>query len=280
MTPAWEIGVTLASLSRDRLQAFAVAVQLGFRTVHANAVPEAWLHGPQREAYLRAARESSLTIATHFVGYDGQSYQTMEDIQRTVGLAILPLRPHRLKVTLAYSDLARELGIPSLSAHLGFLPTDLGRADYLSLVADVQTILDYCGQNGQTFHLETGQEPAAGLLEFMRAVNRPNLLVNYDPANFLLYGTDDPLTALDQLAPYVCGVHCKDAISADVPDRLGEEVPLGVGEINFPELLGRLRGLGIMGPLILERESGLERVADILAGREYLSRLTAELDND
>ena len=269
----FEIGVMLNNLERDRLKAFAVAARLGFRTVHANALPEAWLQGPQRQAYLDAARASGLNIATLFVGYDGQSYQTMEDIERTVGLAILPLRPHRLRVTLAYSDLASDLGVPSLTTHLGFFPTDVGHADYLSLVADVRTVLDYCAQRGQTFHLETGQEPAAGLLEFIRRVDRPNLGVNFDPANFLLYGTDEPLAALATLAPYIRGVHCKDAISSGVPDRLGEEVPLGEGEVNFPALLERLRGLGFQGPLIIEREGGPGRVKDILAARDYLNRL-------
>jgi sugar phosphate isomerase/epimerase len=273
MQQPYEIGVMLNNLERDRLRAFAVAARVGFRTVHANALPEDWLQGPQRQAYLDAARASGLNIATLFVGYDGQSYQTMEDIERTVGLAILELRPHRLKVTLAYSDLARDLGVPSLTTHLGFFPKDVGQADYLSLVADLRTVLDYCGQKGQTFHLETGQEPAAGLLEFIRQVDRPNLAVNFDPANFLLYGTDEPLPALDTLAPYVRGVHCKDAISSGVPDRLGEEVPLGEGEVNFPAVLEGLRAAGFGGPLILERESGPDRVKDILAAREYLQRL-------
>ena len=275
-----EVGVTLASLDADRLQAFAIAARFGFRTVHANAIPESWLQGPQRDAYLHAARASGLTITTHFVGYDGQSYQTLEDIRRTVGLAIQPLSPHRLKVTLAYSDLARDLGISSLSAHLGFLPTDADHADYRSLTADLRMVLDYCARNGQTFHLETGQESAAELLEFLRAVDRPNLFVNYDPANFLLYGTDDPLIAFDRLAPWIRGVHCKDAVRAGGPDRLGDEVPLSSGEVNFPQLLRRLRTTGFPGPLILERESGADRLADILAGRAYLTGLATDLDND
>jgi sugar phosphate isomerase/epimerase len=269
----FEIGVMLNNLERDRLKAFTVAVQHGFRVVHANALPEDWLQGPRCADYVTAARASGLTIATLFVGYDGQSYQTMEDIERTVGLAILPLRPHRLKVTLAYSDLARDLGVSSLTTHLGFLPRDPGQADYLSLVADLRTVLDYCAEQGQTFHLETGQEPSVGLLDFIRKVDRPNLGVNFDPANFLLYGTDEPLGALDRLARFVRGVHCKDAIRAPMPDRLGEEVPLGQGEVNFPELLRRLRAMAYFGPLILERESGADRVADILAARDYLNRL-------
>ena len=43
----FEIGVMLNNLERDQLKAFASAARLGFRTVHANALPEDWLQGPQ-----------------------------------------------------------------------------------------------------------------------------------------------------------------------------------------------------------------------------------------
>src|SRR5690348_12159102 len=133
-----EIGVMLGSLERDRVKAFAVAAGHGFRVVHANALPEAWLSGPQREEYVAAARDSGLDIATLFVGFDGQSYRDIPTIGRTVGLAIPELRPHRLEVALAYSELAGVLGVPSLTTHLGFLPTDPSSADYLDLVAAVR----------------------------------------------------------------------------------------------------------------------------------------------
>ena len=68
--------------------AFDVAARLGFDIVHTSAIPEAWLNGPERQLYIDAARKSSVTIASMFVGFDGQSYADMASIRRTVGLVI------------------------------------------------------------------------------------------------------------------------------------------------------------------------------------------------
>jgi L-ribulose-5-phosphate 3-epimerase len=259
------VGVMLNNLERDRLRAFAVARALGFTVAHANALPEAMLDGAGRAAYVQAARDSALTIATLFVGFDGQDYSSIASIAATVGLVQRTLRPHRLAVAQRYIDLAAELGVPSLSMHLGFVPTD--RQD---LIAALRDLLDGCAARGQTLHLETGQESAAELLDFIRQVNRPNLFVNLDAGNFVLYGTDRPLTALDTLYPLVRGVHCKDGVPSATPGELGREVALGQGAVDFPVFLDRLFQLGYRGPLIIEREHGPNVVDEVLAARSYL----------
>lgn len=265
----------LNSLGRDRLAAFAAAARLGFRVVHTGGLPESWLTGPERAEYIRTARASGLAVATMFVGFDGQSYADLPSIRRTVGLSLPGLRDHRTEVARRYSDLAAELGAPSLSAHVGFLP-DRDGPDHSLLVQVLRTILDHCAANGQTLHLETGQESAAELLRLIRDVGWPNLGVNFDPGNFLLYGTDDPLPALEVLAGYVKGVHCKDGLRPDRPGALGTEVPLGRGGVDFPAFLRRLRELGYAGPLVIEREGGPDPVADVVAARAYLERLVRE----
>ena len=39
------------------------------------------------------------------------------------------------------------------------------------------------------------------LLRFFKDVNRPNLGINFDPANMILYGTGDPIEALGTRPP-------------------------------------------------------------------------------
>lgn len=270
------IGVMLNSLDADRMHAFAVAARLGFRVVHTSALPERGLAGPERLHYLSAARASGLAIASMFVGFDGQSYADIPTIRRTVGLVIPERREHRMEVALQYSDLAKELDVASLSAHIGFLPP-VGSQEYPSLVETMRTIVDYCAKNGQTFHLETGQESADELLQFIAAADRSSLGVNFDPANFLLYGSDHPLSALDKLARLVRGVHCKDGLRPKEPGILGAEVPIGQGEVNFPQFLRKLHAHGYRGPLVIERETGPNAVADVVAARDYLVQLLGEL---
>jgi sugar phosphate isomerase/epimerase len=268
------VGVMLNNLERDRLRAFAVARSHGFTVVHANALPESMLEGTGRAAYVRAARESGLTIATMFIGFDGQDYSSRRSIAATVGLVQPELRPHRLVVARRYSDLAAELGVPSLGMHLGLLPQG---GDHGAIVDCLHELLDVCAAHGQTLNLETGQESAYALFQVIMQVNRPkHLLVNFDPANFVLYGTDRPLAALDILYPMVRGVHCKDAVSSETPCELGRETPLGQGEVNTPAILRFLQRRGYGGPLIIEREHGPNVVDEIIEARAYLECLLTE----
>ncbi len=266
------VGVMLANLERDRLRAFDVARSLGFAVIHANAIPEAWLDGPARTAYVAAAHRSGLSIATQFIGFDGQDYSSVRSAVATVGFVPTGLRSHRLAVAHRYSDLAAELGVASLGLHLGCLPDDVHHPDYVDVANGLRSLLDYCAQRGQALHLETGQENAAELLRLIRRVDRPNLFVNFDPANFLLYGTDLPLPALEQLHPLVRGVHCKDGLPSTTPGELGGETPLGEGAVDFPAFLRRLVELGYTGPLVIEREHGPNVVEEILATRSYIQR--------
>ncbi|HZT79285.1 MAG TPA: sugar phosphate isomerase/epimerase family protein [Gemmataceae bacterium] len=269
----FEIGVMLNNLERDRLKAFRVAAEQGFRVVHTSALPEAWLEGEARQRYAEAARSSDLLIDAMFVGFDGQSYTDLSAIRRTVGLVLPHYREHRCQVAFRYSDLARELGVTALAAHIGFVPHDRGHPDYGPLVETICRIADRCRENGQTFRLETGQEPAAVLRQFLEDVGRQNVGVNFDPANFLLYGTDRPLSALAELAPFVQGVHCKDGRWPMAADALGVEVPIGQGEVDFPALLAKLRAIGYRGPLVIEREHGPRVIEDVRAARDYLSKV-------
>ncbi len=271
-----EIGVMLNNLEPDRLRAFRVAADLGFRVVHTSALPERWLTGPERAAYVAAARDSGLTIDTMFVGFDGQSYRDILSIRRTVGLVLPELREHRTRVALEFCGLAQDVGAPLVSAHLGFLPEDRAHADYRALVKVVQRICDRCSELSLGFNLETGQESAARLLRFIEDVGRLNLGVNFDPANFLLYGTDEPLQALRTLGRHVRGFHAKDALSTATPEWLGTEVPLGQGEVPFAGLLAELRRLDYPRPLVIEREHGANVIAEVLAGRDYLLRMLNE----
>jgi sugar phosphate isomerase/epimerase len=278
----FEIGAMLNNLERDRIKAWTVAASLGFRVVHTNALPESWLpvsrghsseavtpNSPELALYVNAARASPLSIHSMFIGFDGQSYADRASAGRTVGLAVSTLRAHRLGVALAYIELAQQLGACSLSTHLGLLPPT-SEPDYADLLTTVRDLADACAVAGQTLHLETGQEPAAILLRFLIDVGRANLGVNFDPANFVLYGSDEPLQAVEILGAWVRGVHCKDALPPATDGKLGTEVPLAHGVVDYPRLLQRLVALGYRGPWIIEREHGPTVCDDFLHGRAYL----------
>src|SRR5712692_9620008 len=168
------------------------------------------------QAWKTALRDEGFTLVTVFTAYTGESYADAPTVQKTVGFIPRATRAEREARTLAASDFTAAVGVPSLATHVGFVPHHRSDADYITVRDLVRRVCDRCASNGQTFALETGQEPATTLMQFLTDVNRPNLKINFDPANMILYGTGDPIEALEVVKAHVVSVHCKDG---DWPDK-------------------------------------------------------------
>jgi sugar phosphate isomerase/epimerase len=139
----------------------------------------------------------------------------------------------------------------------------------------VRDICDHLGAQGQNFTLETGQEPAEALLTFIDDVARANLKINFDPANMILYGMGDPVSALHAVGGRVVSVHCKDGVSPEHAGSLGSERPLGSGEVDYPAFLEALSQIGYKGILSIEREEPdvKRRDEDIRHAVKFLNNL-------
>jgi L-ribulose-5-phosphate 3-epimerase len=228
----------------------------------------------QWKTALEAAR---VTLVTVFAAYEGEDYADIPTVARTVGLIPPGTRAARLARTLDVSDFAAQLGVPSIACHVGFVPEDAEHPDYLAVRQMVRQICDHAAIHGQTFALETGQEPAGVLLGFIRDVDRPNLRINFDPANLILYGTGEPIAALETLAPLVISVHCKDGDwpAPGVAGALGKERALGKGSVGIARFVETLRKVGFRGPLNVERETEdqQERLRDLAEGVRLLHSL-------
>jgi sugar phosphate isomerase/epimerase len=62
----------------------------------------------------------------------------------------------------------------------------------------------------------------------------------------------------------------KDAQRAKIPGTWGAEVAAGSGEVDWRAFFAALRELNFTGNLVLEREAGGQRVADIVTARELV----------
>ncbi len=224
---------------------------------------------------LRAARFTPVTVVC---AYTGEDYADIPTVQRSVGLVPERTRMERVARTKAVADVAKQLGIDSVMCHIGFVPEDRNEPLYAEIRDVARDICDHCAKNGQNFALETGQEPAHVLLGFIEDVARPNLKINFDPANMILYGTGNPIEALDVLAKHVISVHCKDGDwpERDVPGALGKERALGDGSVDVPAFVEKLKQVGYRGLLSIEREEPDQAVreADIRKAVELLRKLT------
>jgi sugar phosphate isomerase/epimerase len=222
-------------------------------------------------------KSDDFAILTVFAAYQGEDYADIPTVQRTVGFIPPSTRNAREQRTLQVSDFAKLVGADSIACHIGCVPEDREHPDYIGVRDTVRRVCDYAAKNGQTFALETGQEPAKILLEFLEDVGRPNLKINFDPANLILYGSGDPIEALKIVGHLVVSVHAKDGDwpPKGVPGALGTERPLGQGSVGMERFVATLREIGYTGPLNVEREveNQAERLRDMKMGLELLRRI-------
>ena len=255
--------------------------EAGFTTMQTSSPPAEYLSEPKLGELKSRIAEAGFTVTSVAAVYAGESYADIETVRRTVGLLPPATRTSRIQDTKRTADFARALGARNITSHIGYIPEDTSDPDYTGLVAALQEICDYLARHtdgGQSFCLETGQETAEALKGFIAEVGQDNLKVNFDPANMIMYGTGDPIEALDALAPWVAGVHCKDGVWPKGPGQLGEERKLGEGEVGIERFLAKLRDIGYDGPLTIEREiAGEQQIEDFIAGGRLLDGVKARL---
>ncbi|MBL8824777.1 MAG: sugar phosphate isomerase/epimerase [Planctomycetia bacterium] len=209
----------------------------------------AWDEGDKMpEAALAAGFQMSCTM----LGFPGEDYTTPQTIHATGGFGPKHLRQERLDRFAWALDRTKKLGLTDMMFHAGFVPEKTD-ADYQPFLATLRKAADLAQERGIICALETGQESSDQLLAFAADLQRPNVRINFDPANLLLYDKDEPLPALKKIGHLVQSVHVKDAIRPTKPGDWGTEMPLGEGTVGMKAFVKTLKEIGYTGPLCIER---------------------------
>jgi sugar phosphate isomerase/epimerase len=196
----------------------------------------------------------------------------------TIGVVPPKTRAERIDALRQVSDFAKLLGIKQVQTHCGFIPEDPTDALYPQAVAAIRTVAEHCHGNGQYFLMETGQETPTTMSRMIRDANLPNLAVGLDTANLILYGKANPVDAVDIIGTHVRSVHAKDGKWPTDPNKLGEEVLIGKGLVDFKTVFTKLHKLGYTGAITIEREtSGPQQIEDVKNEKMYLQRILDEV---
>jgi L-ribulose-5-phosphate 3-epimerase len=196
----------------------------------------------------------------------------------TIGLVPRATRAERIEALKQTSDFAKLLGVPRVQTHCGFLPENPQDPLYKEAVLAIREVAVHCAINGQDFLMETGQETPTTLSRAIMDVKQPNLGVGLDVANLILYGKANPVDAVDILGPHVKSVHAKDGLWPTDPMKLGEEVLIGTGRVDFVKVFSKLNKLGYRGAITIEREtSGPQQIEDVKHEKIYLEQVIAKV---
>ncbi len=228
--------------------------------------PQVWGDTPKRLA------DAGIDIASGMFGTLGEDYSTLETIKLTGGIVPDITWEANWRNIQATAQVAAQLGLSLVTFHAGFLPHDPADPACQKLTARLRQVAEVFATRGIRLGLETGQESADTLDGFLAGLGSPNVGVNFDPANMLLYDKGEPVAALRKLGRWLQQVHIKDARRTKVPGTWGEEVVVGTGEVNWNGFFATLSELGYGGALCIEREAGDQRVADIRTAAEFLAR--------
>ena len=196
----------------------------------------------------------------------------------TIGLVPPATRAARIDALRQVSDFAKLVGISQVQTHCGFIPEDPADALYPGTVDAIRTVAQHCHDNGQYFLMETGQETPTAMSRVIHDVALPNLGVGLDTANLILYGKANPVDAVDILGPHVRSIHAKDGRWPTDPSKLGEEVLIGKGLVDFRAVFTKLHQLGYKGAVTIEREtSGPQQIEDVRQEKLYLEKILNEV---
>lgn len=229
--------------------------------------PQVW------ESFPELCARYGIEIVSGMLATKDEDYTTMESIQRTGGIVPDETWEENWNNARQIAKIAAGLNIRLVTFHAGFLPDDQGDAGFKKLLSRLRQVADIFADRNIMLGLETGQELAATLDEFLHVLERKNVGVNFDPANMILYDQGDPIAALRKLQPWLQQCHIKDARRTQRPGTWGDEVVVGTGEVDWKQFFDVLDQIRFSGDCCIEREAGDSRVADIRAAREYVERL-------
>lgn len=216
------------------------------------------------------------SILSGMMAMDGEDYSTLESIRASGGVRPDATWPTNRDAAAVNAGLARQLGLDLVTFHAGFLPHE-PCAEREVLVGRLRELVDVFAEQGVRTGFETGQESADTMAAVLADIDRPGAVgVNFDPANMVLYAMGNPVDALETLAEHVVQIHVKDARATDQPGTWGREVPAGQGDVDWARFFDVVDRRELDVDVVIEREAGAARVADIRGARELVVRHLAE----
>ncbi len=275
----FSIGVMLDSFRTDMLTALDKAAALGAKGIQVYATrgemsPEK-LDAQKRKEFLKAVKGHGLTVSA-LCGDLGKGFVNPE------------LNPGLIEQSKRILDLAKDLETDVVTTHIGVVPEDPAHPRYAVMQEACGQLAAYADEMQAHFAIETGPEKATTLKKFLDGLHSTGVAVNLDPANFVMVTGDDPVQAVYTLKDYIVHTHAKDGRRLAVRDpevlygmveseMLNDpsyiELPLGEGDVDFPNYLKALHEIGFKGFLTIEREVGDDPEKDIGAAVKFLESL-------
>jgi L-ribulose-5-phosphate 3-epimerase len=256
-----KIGIVAESTGLPLRQALAAAARMAAAGVQLDSAGDL---SPDR-----LSESGRRELRNHFRTYNLALTALNAPLRR--GLDVADDQQARIEHVRKVMTLAYELGARIAIAPCPRLPdeTEVSRAQ---LLREALLALGSHGDRvGTTLALEIGLDSGERVRDYLAGFDVGSLGVNYDPANMLLNG-HDPVQNLTPLRDHIAHTHARDARATTV-SGVAQEVPLGAGDVDWLTYVAALAGLEYRGWVVVERQTGAPRLADVETGVKFLKRL-------
>lgn len=223
-------------------RAIHAAVELGATGIQFNARQELRpgdLSDSGRRQLCRDLETEGLTIASLAFPTRRSLYDPEQMEARVSGL----------KQTLEF---AYQLRVPIVVARVGAIPQEKDSAEFKLLLDVLNDVARHANRVGATLAVTPTRDSAADLKDLVSRVTEGRVGINFDPAVFAMCGRD-ALAAFRELHEHVLHVTARDGVR-DI-DGSGQEVTLGRGDVDWPELIALLTEADYRGWLTVDRNS-------------------------
>lgn len=267
-----DVGIYTKLYTTDFDNAFKRISDLGFKKCELYT----GMYGMDMAKPLKAAIDKyNMKVLALFTLGPGPTKWDFYEGPKYIGLVSREYREARVDAMMQLSDLASACDIEMIETHVGFIPENPSDPNYRETVDALKKVVGHCDKNHQYFLYHAGQESPTTLLRTMLDVGYNNQGVGMDTANLIMYDRGHPTNSLDVYGKYVKLVNAKDGLYPVDPRNLGKEVQIGLGKVDFPSFIKKLKVIGYEGPVIIEREgaSGVQWEKDVLQSKEFLQVL-------
>jgi sugar phosphate isomerase/epimerase len=196
---------------------------------------------------------SSLTFPTRRSFYDPEQ---------------LEARVSGLKQALEF---AYQLRVPIVVARIGAIPQDHDSAESKLLIDVLNDVARHGNQVGATLAITPTRDSAVDLKRLIAQVKDGLVGINFDPAVFAMSGRD-AVAAFRELHEHVQHVTARDGVR-DI-EGSGQEVALGRGDVDWPELLALFTEADYRGWITVDRTQSDDATRDAERALQYLKNVT------
>src|SRR5262245_61107677 len=142
-----QLGV-LARLEEGADHALQKVSELGFPTCQLSTWRGNQLEDETAAQVRRAAAHHQVEISTIWAGLPGRHVWDFLEGPTTIGLVPPESRAERLAVLKRSTEFAVQVGVPSITTHVGFIPENPSDPAYPPVVEALREIATYCAERG------------------------------------------------------------------------------------------------------------------------------------